>query len=181
MVGAFLARQADVDGVRLCIRATARTSLLFFLMAYTAQSVFVLWPGDWSMWLRRHRRQWGLLLVVSHTIHAVGIVSLAMMAPALFQTLAPLGNRITGGIAYVLLWAMGVTSFGRTAAWLGRPWWRRLHTVGIHYLWLSFLVANGKRIAHAPVYAWPTLLLLLALGLRIWASRRQAQQGAGAQ
>lgn len=165
-----------VGGVRLLIRATARTSLLFFLLAYTAQAAVVTWPGVWSSWQRRHRRQWGWLFVASHTIHAAGIVALALMASDLFNTLAPLGNRITGGLAYVFIWAMGLTSFDRSARWLGPVWWARLHTWGLHYIWLSFLVANGKRIAVQPLYAVPTLLLLAALGWRLWASRQKTRQ-----
>lgn len=165
-----------VDGVRLLIRATARTSLLFFLLAYTAHAAVVTWPGAWSSWQRTRRRQWGWLFVASHTIHAAGIVALALMAPDLFNTLAPQGNRITGGLAYVFIWAMGLTSFDRSARWLGPVWWARLHSWGLHYIWLSFLVANGKRIAAQPLYAVPALLLLAALGWRLWASRQRARQ-----
>ncbi|MBI2732463.1 MAG: hypothetical protein HYX44_03870 [Aquabacterium sp.] len=176
MALACLQAVPGVDGVRLLIRATARSSLLFFLLAYTAQAAVVTWPGAWSSWQRRHRRQWGWLFVSSHTVHAAGIVALALMAPDLFNTLAPLGNRITGGLAYVFIWAMGLTSFDRSARWLGPVWWARLHTWGLHYIWLSFLVANGKRIAAQPLYAVPTLLLLAALGWRLWASRQKARQ-----
>lgn len=176
MAAAYLPSLPGVDGVRLLIRATARSSLLFFLLAYTAQAAVVTWPGAWSSWQRRHRRQWGWLFVASHTIHAAGIVALALMAPDLFHTLAPLGNRLTGGIAYVFIWAMGLTSFDRSARWLGPVWWARLHTWGLHYIWLSFLVANGKRIAAQPLYAVPTLLLLAALGWRLWASRQKTRQ-----
>jgi DMSO/TMAO reductase YedYZ heme-binding membrane subunit len=165
----ILIQAPDVDGVRMTIRATARSSLLFFLLAYTAHPLCVLWPGAWTAFLRQHRRQWGLLLVVSHTLHAIAIGALATMAPDLFMTLSPLGNRITGGIAYGVLWSMGATSFDRSARWLGKLWWSRLHTWGLHYLWLSFLIANGKRIPQHAGYAWPTALLLLALGLRLMA------------
>jgi sulfoxide reductase heme-binding subunit YedZ len=170
-VGAYLA-QPGVEGVRMLIRATARSSLVFFLMAYTASALASLWPGASSRWLRQHRRQWGLLLVFSHTVHAGGIVALGLLAdPALFASLTPLGNRISGGIAYVWLWLMGATSFDRSAAWLGRRRWALLHTWGSHYLWLSFLVANGKRIPVDVAYVWPTLLLVAAMGLRLWARR----------
>ena len=167
MCATITAVAPDVEGVRQVIRATARTSLLFFSLAYTAQALFALWPGALTRWVRQHRRQWGLLLVISHTLHAMGIVSLGLMAPELFQVLAPLGNRITGGLAYVLLWSMGATSFDRTAQWLGPKRWAQLHTWGSHYLWLSFVVANGKRVAQDPVYLWPTALLFGALGLRL--------------
>lgn len=162
----------DVEPIRQLIRVTARTSLLFFLMAYTAQALWVRWPGAVSQWLRRYRRQWGWSLVVSHTLHALGIAALALEAPALFKTLAPVGNLISGGLAYALLWSMGVTSFDRTARWLGPIWWSRLHTWGSHYLWLSFLVAYGKRVPVDLIYALPVGLLLLAMGLRLSVRRR---------
>lgn len=176
MTLACLQALPGVDGVRLLIRVTARTSLLFFLLAYTAQATVVTWPGAWSSWQRTHRRQWGWLFVASHSIHAAAIVALAWLAPDLFNTLAPMGNRITGGVAYVFIWAMGLTSFDRSARWLGPVWWARLHTWGLHYIWLSFLVANGKRISAQPLYAMPTLLLLAALGWRLWASRQKTRR-----
>jgi sulfoxide reductase heme-binding subunit YedZ len=165
--------QPGVDGVRWLIRATARTSLLFFLLAYTAEAAVTTWPGVCSSWQRRHRRQWGWLVVTSHGLHAAGIISLAWMAPALFATLSPPVQRIGPGVAYVFIALMGLTSFDRTASWLGTRRWARLHTWGMHYIWLSFLVANGKRVAAHPVYALPTLLLLAALIWRLLASTRQ--------
>lgn len=176
MAMACLLLLPGVDGVRMLIRATARTSLLFFLLAYTAQAVVQTWPGVWSSWQRRHRRQWGWLLVTSHGLHAAGIACLASMAPDLFATLSPPAQRIGPGVAYLFILLMGLTSFDRTAAWLGRVWWARLHTWGLHYLWFSFLVANGKRLAAHPEYALPTLLLLAALGWRLWVSRQKMRQ-----
>lgn len=184
MSAALLLPQLDVDATRALIRWTARTSLVFFVMAFTAQALFVLWPGQLTTWLRRHRRPWGWLLVLSHTIHAAGIGAVAVMDPALFAKLAPVGNLISGGLAYALLWAMGATSFDRSAAWLGRTWWARLHTWGSHYLWLSFMVANGKRIPHDGWYLGPVLILVLAMALRWWARSAvgtRARQGGRSQ
>ena len=45
----------DSDGVRRVIRFTARTSLLFFCMAFSAASVARLWPNGWTRWQRRFR------------------------------------------------------------------------------------------------------------------------------
>ncbi len=162
-----------VEGMRLAIRTTARTSLCFFLAAYTAAALAALLPGQrWAVWLRTHRRQWGRLFVASHVLHGIAILMLAQAAPALFDQLSPMSNRITGGLAYVILLAMGLSSFDRTAAWLGPKAWARLHTWGSHYLWLSFLVANGKRVPAQAAYALPVVLLLAALALRWWAARR---------
>jgi CheY-like chemotaxis protein len=71
---------------------------------------------------------------------------------------------------YGLLAAMTVTSFDRTAAWLGRRAWNALHTVGSLTLWGAFLV----RVRHAPGYWLAVALAGVAMALRIiaWARRR---------
>jgi len=171
MCAVILLNQPNVEGVRQVIRSTARTSLVFFSLAYGAQALHRMWPGPAARWVRQQRRVWGWLFVVSHTLHAGGIAALGVLDPALFAQLSPLANRITGGLAYVILWAMGVSSFDRTARWLGRPAWSRLHTWGSHYLWLSFVIANGKRVPHEPWYVLPVALLLLIQGLRWWSAR----------
>src|SRR5689334_22028575 len=82
------AHQFDTEGMRAVIRATARTSLLLFCLAYTATALHRLWPGAWSSWLRRNRRHLGVAFGASHGVHAVAIVSLVLVAPALFDTVA---------------------------------------------------------------------------------------------
>jgi hypothetical protein len=74
---------------------------------------------------------------------------------------------VAGGMGYALLVAMTATSFDRSAAWLGRQSWQRLHGFGAHVLWLIFLVAEGKRALHDGSY-WPAVaLLVLVMGLRL--------------
>jgi len=41
-------RHFDVDGVRTVIRFTARTSLLFFCLAFGAAALARLWPNAWT-------------------------------------------------------------------------------------------------------------------------------------
>lgn len=176
MAWACLSGQAGVDGWRLLIRATARTSLLCFLLAYVAQAAVLTWPGPLTQAWRRQRRTWGWLLVSSHALHAWGIVMLAEGAPALFETLSPPASRWGPALAYGFIVLMGLTSFDRTAAWLGPKAWSRLHTWGSHFLWLSFLVAYARRVPLQPVFLLPCVLLLAALAWRLWA-RRHASQG----
>lgn len=155
----------------MIIRVTARTSLVFFSLAYLAQAAHTLWPGPRTLWLRQHRRQWGWLLVVSHTIHAIGIAAYMQMEPALFVQRTSMLTIVGGGAAFVWLWLMGATSFDRSAGWLGRKAWAHLHTWGSHYLWLNFMVANAKRVPRDSVYWAPVVLLLMVQGVRWWARR----------
>ncbi|WP_428678038.1 hypothetical protein [Reyranella sp.] len=162
----------EVTGVRIVIRITARTSLVLFALAFGAQAMLTLWPSALTRWQRRNRRQLGLAFAVSHTIHAAAILAFARMDPQGFHEHAMPGTLVSGGIAYAFIIAMAATSFDRTAAWVGPVAWRMLHWLGGYYLWVSFIVTNGKRIGQSPFYALPAVLMLVLLGLRIAARRR---------
>lgn len=151
----------DIEGVRLVIRATARTSLLLFVLAFTAGALVELAPSDLTRWQRRNRRYLGVSFAASHLIHLAAIVALATLDRALFWKLTNLTTIVLAGAAYLFIAAMAVTSFDRTAAWLGPRNWRRLHLIGGWYIWISFAVAVGKRVPLDPFY-WPMAVLVLA-------------------
>src|SRR5580700_1725543 len=67
-------RQFEVEGVRMVIRFTARTSLLLFCLAFGAAALARLWPNAWTRWQRRNRRYLGVTFAASHAIHAIAIV-----------------------------------------------------------------------------------------------------------
>lgn len=162
----------DVAGVRMVIRTTARTSLILFALAFSAQAILTLWPSALTRWQRRNRRQLGLAFAVSHTIHAAAILAFARMDPQGFREHVMLGTLVSGGVAYAFIVAMAATSFDRTAAWVGPVAWRTLHWLGGYYLWMSFIVTNGKRIGQSPLYALPVILMVAILVLRFAARRR---------
>lgn len=172
----------DMEGVRLVIRATARTSLVLFVLAFTASALVELSPGDFTRWLRRNRRYIGVSFAVSHFIHLAAIVTLAVTDKALFWKLTNISTIVLAGAAYLFIAAMAVTSFDRTAAWLGGRNWRLLHLLGGWYIWISFAVAVGKRAPFNSFY-WPmAAIVLFAAAVRLIAmarrNRRQAALGA---
>jgi len=154
----------DAEGLRLVIRVTARTSLLLFVLAFTAAAMVELLPGEATRWQRRNRRYLGVSFAVSHFIHLVAILSLALLDRALFWKLTNIGTIVLAGTAYLFIAAMAATSFDRTAAWLGPRNWRLLHLVGGWYVWISFAVAVGKRVPIDRFY-WPMAALVLAAGI----------------
>ena len=170
--GLALDHRFDVAGIRLVIRATARTSLVLFALAFSASAVAALWPTEWTLWQRRNRRFLGLAFAVSHTIHAAAIAAFATLDPVAFHQNSMAGSIVTGGIAYLFIIAMAATSFDRSAAWIGPRAWRALHWTGGYYIWISFIVTNGKRIGTSPLYAVPVILMLAILALRVLAWRR---------
>jgi len=154
----------DADGIRLVIRATARTSLVLFVLAFTASAMVDLLPNGATRWQRSNRRYLGVSFAVSHLIHLIAIVSLAVLDKALFWQLTNLGTIVLAGTAYLFIAAMAATSFDRTAAWLGPRKWRLLHLVGGWYIWISFAVAIGKRVPLDRFY-WPMAALVFAAGV----------------
>src|SRR4051794_29280018 len=145
-------RHFEVEGVRMVIRFTARTSLLFFCLAFSAAALARLWPNSFTRWQRRNRRQLGVTFAASHALHAAAILAFAKMDPAGFAAATSLTSYVFGGIGCALILAMTVTSFDTTAAALGPRGWRTLHLVGGYYLLLQFMISFGKRIPDMPLY-----------------------------
>ena len=163
----------DADGIRLVIRATARTSLVLFVLAFTASAVVELLPSEATRWQRRNRRYLGVSFAVSHFIHLGAILTLAALDRALFWQLTNVTTIVLAGTAYLFIAAMTATSFDRTAAWLGPRKWRLLHLIGGWYIWISFAVAVGKRVPLDAFY-WPMAVLVLAAAvLRLIAMLRR--------
>lgn len=160
-------RQFEVEGVRMVIRFTARSSLLLFCLAFGAAALARLWPNAWTRWQRRNRRYLGLSFAASHAIHAVAIVAFAKMDPAGFAEATSAASFIFGGIGYAVIIAMTATSFDRTAALLGPRAWRALHLVGGYYLWFQFMVSFGMRVPAMPLYAAFLIPLLIVMALRL--------------
>jgi DMSO/TMAO reductase YedYZ heme-binding membrane subunit len=160
-------RQFDADGIRMVIRFTARTSLLFFCMAFSAAALARLWPNAWTHWQRRNRRYLGVTFAASHALHAIAIAAFAAVDPVGFAKATSLASYLFGGIGYGFIIAMTATSFDRTAAWLGPRAWRALHLLGGYYLLLQFTVSFGKRIPEMPLYALFLIPLALVFALRM--------------
>jgi methionine sulfoxide reductase heme-binding subunit len=160
-------RQFEVEGVRLVIRFTARTSLMFFCLAFSAGALTRLWPNAWTRWQRRNRRYLGVTFAASHGIHAIAIACFAAMDPAGFMAATSTASYIFGGIGYAFIIAMTATSFDSTAAAIGPRAWRILHLFGGYYLWFQFMVSFGKRIPDMPLYTLFLIPLLLVMALRL--------------
>lgn len=168
----------DTEGYRMVIRATARTSLVLFLAAFAASAAFKLWPGSFTRWLRRNRRQLGLGFAMSHFIHALAIIALWRTDPSMFWLLSNPRSIATGGAAYVFIALLAATSFDRMVKLLGPRLWSRLHWWGAWIVALSFIFTNGKRIPVSGWYALPVTLVIAVIVLRVVGRRKQRRAAA---
>lgn len=165
----------SVDGIRMAIRATARSSLLLFLPVFAASALVRLQPNDATRWLHRNRRYLGVSFAASHILHGFAIIAFAVSDPALFRSMTSTGTLVTGGLAYLFIIAMAATSFDGAVRWLGARNWRVLHWCGSWYIAISFIVTNAKRTPGMPLYWLAVTLTLAVIALRLfdWWRRRR--------
>lgn len=157
----------SVAAIRHVVRLTAQTSLVLFCTAFASSALVQQWPNGITRFVRRNRRQIGVSFAFSHAVHAIALVAFAQVSPAQFREATDPAMFIVGGLAYAFIIAMTATSFDRTARWLGPRAWRVLHTLGAYDIWITFLVAEGKRALHSTYY-WPYVaLLIVVMGLRL--------------
>jgi sulfoxide reductase heme-binding subunit YedZ len=80
-------------------------------------------------------------------------------------------------LGYAFIIAMTATSFDRTAALIGPTAWRWLHTAGAYFIWFDFAKSIFPRAIHSPFYSVFGAALVLALGLRLFASFQSRKPG----
>jgi hypothetical protein len=159
---------AGEEGIRAVLRLTARTSFVLFTTAFAASALARRWPGPATRWLLANRRQIGLSFAVSHTVHLMALLALSRLTPAFTDA-----TIVIAILGYMAIAAMTVTSFDRTAAWLGPRRWRRLHLTAGYYIWFVFLASYLPRtIIESAAYAPFVVVLLAVLALRLTAGPR---------
>lgn len=168
VLAGFAAGTSEIEQWQLAARWTARIGFPLLILTYSASSLLRLVPGDLTKALVRDRRWWGLGFAMSHTVHLGALVTFLVLSndPPTLKTL------VGGGMGYVLLYPMAFTSNDAARRAMGRNW-KRLHTLGIHWLWAVFTFSYAGRVAAGVEmpYAAPALAIAVgALALRIAAA-----------
>ncbi|WP_232199541.1 ferric reductase-like transmembrane domain-containing protein [Synechococcus sp. RS9916] len=156
--------------VKAGIDATGRSSLALFSIAFVASSVHRLWPSSLSQWMLQNRRWIGLSFASSHAIHLVLIIAMSFDFPDPFLSGQPAGKWLLGGIGYLFVALMAMTSSNAAQHWMGMKHWKRLHLIGSYWLWAQFFLTYVSHIKKGPAdfYA-PFLIFTMALLVIRWA------------
>ena len=186
-VGVLLAQQsyglATDEGWQAITRYSSRIAFLFFLLAFVARPLPDMLSRPWTQWLVRQRRYIGLAFALGFYLHLASVVAFHIRVDKVPGAVAFVG----GGLAYLLLTCMVVTSTDQWQRRLGRNW-RRLHRTGMYYLGVLFalayvsksLVQEAGGVAFLPFGLASLLpfLLRLLLWLRSRSRRGTARQAA---
>lgn len=161
-LGIFIAADGSAKALGLIIRITARPSLVMFGLAFSASSLYRLFPNAWTRWQMKNRRYLGLSFAASHMMHAAALVVWGVMYPELFLKQTNIVVWIGGGIGYFFVIALAATSFDSAVRWMGARRWSLLHTTGSWYLWTAFTLGLVGRSIVDPFY-YPFAAFALAL------------------
>lgn len=164
-----------IEGLRSAIRATARSSFVLFLAAFTASAFAVLVPSPLSKALVRERRFLGLAFAFSHFVHAVLIYAYGQLNTEFWPARTVVDNT-PGTVAYVLILLMALTSFKGPARLIGPTAWKRLHVTGMWVIVAVFAYANFKRIPMSAWYVLPFGLTCAAVAIRLVGKLAQANK-----
>ncbi len=178
----FMTQGGGIETGRTIIRATAWSSIIAFLIAYSARPAHQLFRTRLTKAALANRRYWGVAFFVSHLVHAAAIIYVFELEyDGDWTQHAPVWGLALGGLCYVLLALMALTSTNEWQKKLGKNW-KRLHWTGMQYAYIIFArnyVLSMIALPHEGY--WRTYifgpLLLIALGLRIIAFL-QARQSA---
>ena len=164
--------QADfhsAEGMAPIVLRAEHYALPWFLVAFSASSLAVLWPGPSTRWLLANRRYFGLAFAAGMAWHFsfVGYVIWTFGNPLTLR------STVSDLIGAVFLLALTLTSSQRAVRLLGAANWRRLHKTGVYVIWLLATELYFHRLttdrSHAAVFG----ALIAAGGLRFAAAARQ--------
>lgn len=171
----FTAGSTAQERWQLAACYTARVGFPILILAYVARPLHQVSQGRFGRFLLARRRAIGLGFALSHSVHLVALIT----ALRLSGETPPPATLLGGGLGYVVLYAMALTSFEGARKHLGRSW-TYLHRFGIHYLWLIFAISYASRIADSEKMAvgitfGAVALAAACLRLAAWIGTRQRQ------
>jgi DMSO/TMAO reductase YedYZ heme-binding membrane subunit len=159
----FVLAGGGEEGVRIAIRATARTTLLVFVVVFCTTALKRRWPGSTTRWLARNRRYLGLSAATSHAYHLAFILALYAKG---WGDETSIETVIGGSFGFLMLFLMALTSNNASQRRLRRGW-RRLHLLGMYSMWVIYAVSYLPGMAMGVLPAVASLVLVAAIVLRL--------------
>jgi sulfoxide reductase heme-binding subunit YedZ len=130
----FFIESSD-EKLRLWAIYTALISFFYFVLSFSAGYLYSFFPNRVTTFFRHDRRYIGLSFALGHTFHLVAIVSFYIVMqerPSIIQV-------VGGGLGYLLIYLMAVTSNDWAVQKLGFTRWKKIHRFGANYIAITFL------------------------------------------
>ena len=122
------------ESLMLWARHTARISFAYFLLSFSASSLYYFFSNALTKFIRHQRRYIGLSFALAHTIHLVALTSFFIVMEENPGIVVIIG----GGLGYVAMYAMALTSNDNAVKKLGFKRWKQIHWFGANYIAVIF-------------------------------------------
>lgn len=162
----FLFNEFNETTNRQAIAVTARIAVVLFCGAFGAAALHHFMRQSFSWWLRMNRRYLGIAFAILHLTHLAFLVLLQYCFHPVFE-MADISSLTGGGIAYLFVVLMLLTSFPATARFLSKRQWSWLHTIGGYWIWFIFFNSYWGKALEENEYFSVVFLLALVVLLRI--------------
>ncbi len=154
------------EGNRELIRWSARFSFTLFILAFSASSIYHFSKNSCSFWLRMNRKHIGITFAIIHFVHLFFLLLLQVNFYPVFD-MAATGSLIGGGIAYLFVVLMLITSLDTIKRKIAKLHWKILHMVGGYWIWSIYMTSYYKRAGTEPIHWIPVIILVTTLSLRV--------------
>ena len=169
-------------GVSSMIQFSVRLAVPWLFIAFCASSLVAIFPGEFSRWVLRNRRMFGLCFATGMAWQLFFIVWLVVGHFDYYMEEAydylSLLEQVPG---YVLLIAMTITSFRFGRSQLSPKQWKILHTGGIYFIWFVVWTTYWFELFYYDdiqfidyLYYWAGFTAW-ALRMAAWTSKRMRQ------
>lgn len=148
---------------RIMIRITAKLSFILFVISFSISALHYFFKAKWSAYILKYRRQIGLSFAVSHTFHLLFILLLQFYFDAQNFEERGVFTVLGGGLAYLFLYLMTITSTNQMVEILGIANWKKLHSVGAYYIMIVFSVSYIPRAFVDFTYVPYALIIIVLL------------------
>ena len=151
------------ESLMLWTRHTARISFAYFLLSFSASSLHYFFSNTLTKFIRHQRRYIGLSFALAHTIHLVALTSFFIV----MEENPGIVTLIGGGLGYVLVYAMALTSNDNAVKKLGLKRWKQIHWFGANYIAVIFAFTYVGKLLNGQLngsdYDYLTFTLMVAI------------------
>jgi len=154
------------EGTREMIRWSARISVVLFSLAFAASGIHRLVQNSLTFWILMNRKYLGISFAIIHLEHLFFLGILQYNFYPVFEKAKTI-SLIGGGLAYLFLMLMLLTSFESFSKFLSKRQWKLLHTIGGYWILYIFLRSYWKRALSEYEYYPLAILLVLVIIVRL--------------
>ena len=178
-IGIWLIGVATVEEILALLRLSVQISAPWIYITFIASSLVRLYPNKTSRWVLRNRRYFGLSFAAAMGWQMLFIIVLfSAYMPYYMEVLHKTSDLILRTAAYIVLFAMTITSFYPVRQRMRQQHWRWLHFFGVWLMFLSMWVSYASIvfIEQSTIVAYVLFILgSIALVVRLAAYRLSLQ------